>query len=186
MCIRDRAIPALIFIGWRFFTFGWFQTHPDSPWVSLWHFVSIKEFLFNLVVLTQRYVDFGRITILIVIIIGLFLKRKAINKEIGTLIIISIFSSIAIITVSIISTNSMGHRYFIASYLAFALLSFPWISGNFSWTICMVLAVAFAVASIHIGCLNPHPNRGINCWNRILFMSLQKANLMPDILLQRL
>ena len=118
------AIPALIFIGWRFFTFGWFQTHPDSPWVSLWHFVSIKEFLFNLVVLTQRYIDFGRITILFVIMIGLFIKRKAINKEIGTLIIISIFSTITIIAVSLTSTNSMGHRYFITSYLAFALLSF--------------------------------------------------------------
>ncbi len=118
------SIPANIYIVWRLFEVGWLFTHPDSPWSSLWHFVSFNEFIFNVLVIGQRFMDFGRIFILFVVVIGLFLKRKSINKEISTLVIISLFSTIVIIIVSLISTNTMGHRYFIVSYLALSLLSF--------------------------------------------------------------
>lgn len=123
------AIPAITYIIWRYIEVGWIQTHPSSPWASHWQFASLGEFLYNIKVLAQRFMDFGRLSILVVVIIGLFIKRKSIDKNIGILIIISVFSTILIIIVSLISTNTMGHRYFINSYLALALLSFILIQG---------------------------------------------------------
>ncbi len=119
------ALPAILFVIWRLSVKGWLQTHPNSPWESLWHFVTLKEFLRNIIVLGHRYLDFGRIGVLIFLIVSFILKKKALltsqNKE---LFLLAICSVIAIITVSLLAVNPFGHRYFIMSYIAFALLAF--------------------------------------------------------------
>jgi hypothetical protein len=118
------AVPAVIYLIWRLSSFGWLITHPDSPWEELWHFVTMEEFALNVASLAQRFMDFGRLSILAVIVFGLIKKWKSLDTNKSTLIFISVFSTIGIVLVSLFSTNTIGHRYFIVSYLSFALLSF--------------------------------------------------------------
>jgi len=124
------AIPAFAFIFWRLTVKGWLQTHPNSPWKSLWHFVNFPEFLRNLLVLGQRYVDFGRIAIFIFIIYilatnkNLFFKER--NKE---LFLLAICSVLPIIIISLLAVNPFGHRYFIVSYLTFFLIAYRFIQS---------------------------------------------------------
>lgn len=119
-------IPAFLYITWRLTVKGWLQTHPDSPFAHLWHHVNIQEFFRNLIFMIHRYADFGRIIYFIFILWMLCTNKKLFlndskNKEI---ILLAFVSVIAITLVSLFSVNTFGHRYFIVSYLAFALLAF--------------------------------------------------------------
>lgn len=118
------AIPAVAYVGWRLATKGWLQTHPDSLWADCWRLVSFDELMRNLMVLAARFADFGRITILLFLFIALYVKRKSLDPPIHAIIVIAIASTLIITLTSLAATNPMGHRYFIASYLAFALLAF--------------------------------------------------------------
>ena len=119
------SIPGVVFVIWRLLTKGWLQTHPDSPWAALWHFADLKMFFRNCIVLGHRYADFGRVFILLFLVFSLIKFRKTIfTKEVKQLLLLAI-SSVSIIGVtSLLATNTMGHRYFIASYLVLGLLAF--------------------------------------------------------------
>ncbi len=119
------ALPALIYVFWRLTTKGWLQTHPDSPWSSLWQFASLKDFIRNGIVLTQRYLDYGRIVVFAFVIGVFFRKTKLlVLKKTQQLLIVSLMSVFVIVIVSLFTKNTMGHRYFIVSYIAVILLSF--------------------------------------------------------------
>lgn len=120
------AIPGFIFISWRLLTKGWLQTHQESPWGSLWHLPSLKQFFKNIVVLIWRYIDFGRIFIYLFIIVSLLVVGKKITKfkSIQQLIILASSSVVFIIITVLFSTNAFGHRYFIVSYVSFILVAF--------------------------------------------------------------
>ncbi|KGL63731.1 hypothetical protein [Polaribacter sp. Hel1_85] len=124
------SLPAFIFVGWRLLTKGWLQTHPNSPWSGMWHFADFKYFIRNLVVLVWRYLDFGRIFIMLLIVISFFIYGKKIIKSIkNKQILLLAISSVILIIITIISvTNSVGIRYFIVSYICFNLFSFIIIS----------------------------------------------------------
>ena len=71
------CLPGVTFVIWRLLTKGWLQTHPNSPWSGLWHFVDFKYFVRNFIVLIWRYLDFGRIFIMLFIISSfLFFGKK--------------------------------------------------------------------------------------------------------------
>jgi len=119
------SLPGVFYVIWRLTTKGWLQTHPDSPWVDLWHYASPTEFLRNIIVLGHRYLDFGRIFIFIFILISFFLfKTKIFTKPIKQLLLLAITSVLGIVVTSLIATNTMGHRYFISSYLVIILIAF--------------------------------------------------------------
>lgn len=147
------ALPALIYITWRLLTKGWLQTHPESPWADCWHLASPSDFIRNLAVLGQRYTDFGRLFIglfIAVSIIGFF-KTLDWTKKHTQLVCISIASVFVIIGTSLIATNPMAHRYFIASYLALALLAFlllqsmKWKKGIYATLLLVLLLGNFIV-----------------------------------------
>lgn len=123
------ATPASFYVIWRLVTKGWLISHPLELWGNSTEFSSIQEFLTNfgrnILVLGYQFIDFGRIVLLLFIITTLYFKRKNIVwKKYKWLILISIFSTIIIYTVSLLLKNTMGHRYYITSYIALALLSF--------------------------------------------------------------
>ena len=119
------AIPAVSFIGWHYFTKGWVFTHENSPWAGTNDFANIKEFIFNLIVISHRYMDFGRIGIVVFILMVFIFKRRLFNDiNIKKLLLLALTSVFVIIIVSLEIVNPMGHRYFIASYISINLLSF--------------------------------------------------------------
>lgn len=119
------SLPGVIFVTWRLMTKGWLQTHPGSPWEDLWHLVSPTEFFRNVVVLGHRYVDFGRIFIFIFIFISyLLFKKNIFTKATKQLLLLAVTSVFGIIVTSLIATNTIGHRYFISSYLVIIFIAF--------------------------------------------------------------
>jgi len=127
------SIPGVLYVIWRLLTKGWLQTHPNSPWAELWKFADLKMFVRNIIVLGHRYADFGRIFILLFLIFSLIKFRKKIfTKEVKQILLLAITSVFVIAITSLIATNTMGHRYFIVSFLALGLLAFNIISKFYS------------------------------------------------------
>ncbi|MBU3011997.1 hypothetical protein KO506_11335 [Polaribacter vadi] len=127
------SLSGISFVIWRLITKGWLQTHPESPWSSLWKYVDFKGFLKNCFFFVHRYSDFGRIFIFMFLIISFFLFGKKIIKHIENkqLLLLAISSVFFIILVSLISTNTFGHRYFIASYILFIVFSFKILNDHY-------------------------------------------------------
>ncbi len=123
------ALPALLYITWRLIFKGWLISHPLEPWGNAKEFSSFYDFIRNfgknVVVLGFQFSDFGRIIPLLFIGFTLFIKRKNITlKSHRYLLIISIFSTFFIYGTSLLIRNTMGHRYYLVSYLTLALLAF--------------------------------------------------------------
>lgn len=120
------SLPAFLFVGWRLLTKGWLQTHPESPWVSLWHFADLNYFIRNVIVLIWRYLDFGRVFIMLFILLSFFFFGKKLMKSLKhkQLLLLSITSVFFIIVTILSVTNSVGIRYFIISYICLNLFAF--------------------------------------------------------------
>ncbi len=124
------SIPALVYVIWRLSTKGWLQTHPGSPWESLWHFASVKIFAFNIFTLARWYADFGRVFVLGFIFLIILKKTALLNDlKIKQLLLLTVSSVIIIALVSLLSTNSFAHRYFIASFLTLILIAFKFLEN---------------------------------------------------------
>ncbi|MFT3740290.1 MAG: hypothetical protein QM786_16205 [Breznakibacter sp.] len=123
------ALPAGLYVVWRLATKGWITSNPLEVWGNAWDFDGPADFFLNLlrnsVVLIHRFMDFGRLTILVFIGVVLITKRKQIdwNKH-ARPIIIFLFSTFVVYATSLMIKNTMGHRYYIASYLVISLLAF--------------------------------------------------------------
>ncbi|QZE14861.1 hypothetical protein K4L44_03095 [Halosquirtibacter laminarini] len=123
------ATPACIYLIWRITTKGWLISHPLKLYGSATEFSSIEDFFLNLCknifVLGFQFIDFGRIFVILFIIITFYIKRKQITwRKYNYLLVITFFSTIVIYTISLVIKNTMGHRYYIVSFLSLALLSF--------------------------------------------------------------
>jgi len=126
------SIPGLLFLSSHYLTKGWIFSHPNSPWEAHHHLVSISEFLKNLLIMTHRFLDFGRIFIFIFIVFSFFkFKNLLNNKSNMQLLLLSITSVIIVVIASLLKTNPFGHRYFIACYIFLILFSFIIIQNYF-------------------------------------------------------
>jgi hypothetical protein len=119
------SIIPITYLIWRYITRGWLITHPDSPWKGLWTLTDLPNFIRNMIVLLHRYLDFGRISIFLVILV-LFIqfKKKLFSKEITELFLLGVLPVSIIILVSLLSNNPLGHRYLVVSYLVFIMISY--------------------------------------------------------------
>jgi len=174
------ALPAVIYLIWRLLTKGWIISNPLEIWGSAWHYSTVQEFLNNffrnIIVLVQRFIDFGRLIPLLFVAITLFIKRKSLKwAEISPLIIIFFFSTIVIYVISLLINNPMGHRYFLPSYLAMGLLSFLLIREyNAKKTIYGIL-----LGCLILGNLIVYPDRFAQGWDASL-AHLPYWNLRKD------
>ena len=112
------SIPGVVFVLWRLLTKGYIQTHPGSPWEGFWHLASWDVFLRNVMILIHRFLDFGRIFIVLFLLLSIILlKRKFFSKNVKQVIILGISSVTLVAVINSLSTNTMGHRYFITGYM---------------------------------------------------------------------
>ena len=75
------SLPGVIFLIWRLTTKGWLQTHANSPWSSYWQLPSFTQFLKNIAVLLHRDIDFGRVFLLLFLVISLYYYRRRIKHH---------------------------------------------------------------------------------------------------------
>lgn len=176
------ALPALVYIVWRILEKGWIISSPMESWGNAWRYEStlafINNILRNMLVLGQRFTDFGRLVPILFVSISLYLKRKTINwQQVMPLILISIFSTIVIFTVSLLINNTIGHRYFIPSYLSLALLSFMLLDQYHSKKLIYIVLVG----SLLMGNLIVYPDKFAQGWDASL-AHLPYWNLRKDAL----
>tara|TARA_B110000091_G_scaffold194564_1_gene220497 strand:+ start:250 stop:1671 length:1422 start_codon:yes stop_codon:yes gene_type:complete len=121
------SIPGVLFVIWRLSTKGWLQTHPKSPWRDYWHLPDFNRFLKNIAVVIHRYIDFGRVFVILFIFLSLFTIWKKLKKEreekTKTLFLIGFVSVTWIILACLFSTNAFGHRYFLVSYICLYIIA---------------------------------------------------------------
>ncbi len=119
------SIPAIYYVTWRLVTKGWLQSHPDSPWSTLWQYATPAIFLRNLLILANRLGDFGRVFILLFIVISfIIIKKVRYDKSILQIIIIGVSAIFVVTIISVMSQNAFGHRYFIAFFITSTLAAF--------------------------------------------------------------
>ena len=123
------SMPAIIYLVWRLVAKGWIISNPLEAFGNAWEFSSTldfwKNFLRNILSLGQQVTDFGRVIPLFFTCFTLLYMRKKLSwTRVTPLIIIAVFSPIVVYTMCILINSSMGHYYFLPSYLSIALLSF--------------------------------------------------------------
>ncbi|WP_455095065.1 ArnT family glycosyltransferase [Prevotella koreensis] len=121
------SLPALIFIVWRLIFKGWIISNPESTWGDATGYGSLigffKNFSWNIAVVVQRFIDFGRIVPLLFIVITLLLRRGWKNIQYRNILVVAIGSTSVVWGISLFIVNPIGHRYFTVSYLLLALLA---------------------------------------------------------------
>jgi hypothetical protein len=162
------SIPGVVFVIWRLSTKGWLQTHPKSPWRDYWHLPDFNRFLKNIAVVIHRYIDFGRVFVILFIFISLFTiwkKLKNESKEKTKILFLIGFVSVTwIILACLFSTNAFGHRYFLVSYICLYLITILFIEA-FKFKKIIFMLLCFVLVS---GNLWEYPKRISQGWNATL------------------
>ncbi|MFK5878065.1 MAG: hypothetical protein QM478_01070 [Flavobacteriaceae bacterium] len=137
------------YLIWHYINKGWIISHPNYPWGEHRHFVSLTEFLRNnIIVIIHRYLDFGRVFIFILLLYVLIkYKNKVVTKKTKQLFLLATSSISIVVLISIFSTNPMGHRYFLVSYITFNFLSFYIIIKWINWKKSIYLLLIFGLIS---------------------------------------
>lgn len=162
------STPGIVFVIWRLSTKGWLQTHSKSPWRDYWHLPDFSRFLKNIAVVIHRYLDFGRVFVILFIFISLFLIWKKLKKErkekTKILFLIGFVTLTWIILACLFSTNAFGHRYFLVSYICLYLITILFIETiNFKKIIFTLLCLGLIS-----GNLWEYPKRISQGWNATL------------------
>jgi len=119
------CLPGAVFVLWRVLTKG-SLTNPNSPWEDYGHLADLNYLIRNCIVLIWRYIDFGRIFIMLFILISIFKFRKKIiiSKSLQQLLLVAIAPIFFILITILMITNTVGLRYFIVSYICLNLFAF--------------------------------------------------------------
>ena len=143
------AAGAISFLAWHYHSTGWIHTRPDSPFAKIWFVASFDTILRNIVVLAQRYADFGRVFIYIFILLSLFfVGKKILTQEIKQLFLLAFSAVSVVIITSIFSNNPMGHRYFLASYIVLIFIAFLFLKTFYTRTRKKLMYLLLIVALI--------------------------------------
>ena len=117
------AIPALLYIAGRLYFKGWVSSHPEFPWLEFRQPANLHQFLRNIVVLTHRYLDFGKVFIFLFLFLAFIIVKPFKERKIKEILLFAIIPTLPLIITSLREVNPMGHRYFMISYTGFILLA---------------------------------------------------------------
>ena len=162
------ALPAVVFIVWRLTTKGWIINNPYNNWGNSTEYGSLagflKNFTWNIAVLCQRFLDFGRIVPIMFVLFTLVLHRGWKKAEYRKLFIIAIVSTSVVWFSSLFIVNTMGHRYYIVSYMLLALLAFMMLREYaHKWVIYCILILSLLAGNFII-----YPDKMAQGWDASL------------------
>jgi len=113
-------LPALLTLAsytvFHYLKKGWIGYHENSPWIGCFELVDAKGFLRNMVIVAWRLVDYGKLFIVLVLLILVFRFRKqqqGIDKSLSDLLILLGLSMLAFIPSALIYKVLNSHRYFL-------------------------------------------------------------------------
>jgi len=95
---------------------GWIGFHPNSPWIGCFEIVDGKGFMKNILIVTWRLMDYGKLFIFLVLIylVYRFIKKKyAVDQTLTDLFVLLGLSVLAFIPTALIYKILNSHRYFL-------------------------------------------------------------------------
>ena len=113
----------ILFLSYQYSVLGWIIKSPSSEGHR--DLVGVKQFIINAISIIRVFADYGRFFFLIILFtcIGIVLKKKKqITKEIGELMLFWGCVFITNISVMLLSSNPIGHRYLMILYLTGLLI----------------------------------------------------------------
>lgn len=126
------------FLFWHWHTTGWIGYHPASPWAGAFNAVDVPGFCRNIAIVGWRWLDFGRVGELMVLVGLVYWKtRRAGLAEAWSLLIRSPFFSMLICLLlfllpsALLYHNLSAHRYFLPAFVCLHLLVFQILAGLF-------------------------------------------------------
>ncbi len=141
---------------------GWFAYHESSPWAGSFEKVDFKGILYNIGLLGWRFIDFGRIFLVItgLVIIVFSFKRLVKDKRAIQLFIIFGVVLLSLSVSFVLYKHLSGHRYLLPALLCFSLLVlyllFEHLRNNklkyFLWTVLLLGLISgnFVVYPAHV------------------------------------
>lgn len=162
------ALPAVAYIIWRLTFKGWIISNPESNWGEAFGYMSLsgflKNFLWNIAVIGQRFLDFGRAVPLLLILFTIVLRRGWKNESYKKLFIIALGSTSLIWIVSLFIVNPIGHRYFTVSYILLLLLAFMMLREYaHRWVVYCVLIISLLAGNLIV-----YPDKMAQGWDSSL------------------
>ncbi|MEM8527391.1 MAG: glycosyltransferase family 39 protein [Bacteroidota bacterium] len=120
------GLLALAFLGYHYYATGWIGYHENSPWATSFERVDFKGFLKNIGILGWRLVDFGRVFVMLPLIVLLSLKftRKInpLRNQKFTFLAVLLISSVILLTPSLLIHKYLtAHRYLLPVFFACSL-----------------------------------------------------------------
>jgi hypothetical protein len=115
---------AFAFLGWHYYKTGWIGYHANMPWATMFEPVDIKGFFRNVIVVTWRFLDNGRIFIWIAAFWSIFyiIKNKLKLDENGKRLLVITITLILVLSYNaLFRQNLSAHRYFIPAYFMVSL-----------------------------------------------------------------
>jgi hypothetical protein len=117
-------LPAL-FYYWHYVVKGWVVYYPESEWAGCYEIVGFQGFLRNIVIVTWRFLDFGRVFLWGFALILLVYKGKSAfrNRQFQSLMVLFILTVIVYVPPMLRYQTLSSHRYILPSMAVFAVIS---------------------------------------------------------------
>ena len=116
-------LPVISFISYVYYQFsllGWAIKQPKGDWDAHRQLVDIKHFIHNIIAIVWVFADFGRFLFWIILLVAGYIiikKRKKIDSKTFQLVIFSACIFITYTGAMTLTSNPIGHRYFMLFYI---------------------------------------------------------------------
>jgi len=189
------AFPFLLFIAYHFYHYkatGWFWSHPDSAWEEGRIANDFNGALYNIGIFAWRILDFGRVLVVLTLLVMAIIYRKKLLRESTSLqLLILIIVSVFIFIIPFLYYQQLtGHRYLLPLYLLILLAAGYYINKVITSSVVKKSIFGVLMVSLLIGNFWVYPNKIAQGWDASLahlpFYNLQlemnnylEANYIP-------
>lgn len=170
------VVLALSFLAYHYYRTGWIGHHPDMPWASCFEKVDFMGFLKNIGVMVWRFIDFGRITIFILLFYALYRLYNKTKSKTGQvnysleqkIIMISFVLMLLLFSYSFLLHVLLScHRYILPLYALIILITFIFLEKVCTFKQ-IRLFVIISIVSLLAGNLIRYPEKIATGWDATL------------------
>jgi len=150
--------------------FQWIGWHNSSPWAESFSMVGGTEMLYNLGIFIWRLIDFGRLSLWLIMLVllpqALFKPQK--NKQTSKLFTLLLILSLSLLCFTLPFKGLMGHRYFIPVYITAIVFSVHLIDRFGTKKLIQNLLFIFLFSSFFAGHFIVYPPKIAQGWDASL------------------
>lgn len=167
--LLPTCIGVVVYISLRLINTGWFFTSDNNVWVGSAELVNLPQFIKNCIVFVWRNIDFGRIVIWGIMILGIVKIgiKHFFKGDIKWLTLMYIVIQFVLLCVTLPLTNSFGARYFIVPIVIFAIIACKIAIDTFKTQKTIIMLSLAIVAQIGSNFVL-YPESISTCWDSTL------------------